>query len=34
MKQETFTDIEYSYRKKKTKQEELLKIKAIYTEVP
>ena len=26
MKQETFTDIEYSYRKKKTKREELLEI--------
>ena len=26
MKQETFTDIEYSYRKKKTKREEFLKI--------
>ena len=26
MKQETFTDIEYSYRKKKTKREEVLKI--------
>ncbi len=25
MKQETFTDIEYSYRKKKTKREEFLK---------
>ena len=27
MKQETFTDIEYSYRKKKTKREEFLEIK-------
>lgn len=26
MKQETFTDIEYSYRKKKTKREEFLEI--------
>ena len=26
MKQGTFTDIEYSYRKKKTKREEFLKI--------
>ena len=26
MKQETFTDIEYSFRKKKTKREEFLKI--------
>ena len=26
MKQETFTDIEYSFRKKKTKREEFLEI--------
>ena len=26
MKQETFTDIEYSYRKKKTKRDEFLEI--------
>ncbi len=26
MKQETFTDIEYSYRKRKTKREEFLEI--------
>ena len=26
MKQETFTDIEYSYRKKKTKREKFLEI--------
>lgn len=31
MKQETFTDIEYSYRKKKTRREEFLEIEdAIY----
>ena len=29
MKQETFTDIEYSYRKKKTKREEFLEIMEI-----